>query len=438
MGKEKTHINLVVIGHVDSGKSTSTGHLIFKCGGIDKRTIEKFEKEANDMGKGSFKYAWVLDKLKAERERGITIDIALWKFETEKHYMTVIDAPGHRDFIKNMITGTSQADCAILMIASPTGEFEAGYSKTGQTREHALLAYTLGVKQMIVCCNKMDAAGWSESRYEEIKKELIGFLGKVGYKSDTIPFIPISGWTGDNMLEKSTNMTWYKGNTLLQALDALVPPPRPTEKPLRLPLQDVYKIGGIGTVPVGRVETGVLKPGMVVSFAPCDLTSEVKSVEMHHESLPEANPGDNVGFNVKGLSTKDIKRGNVASDTKRDPAKESVSFEAQVIVLNHPNEIRAGYTPVVDCHTCHIACKFAALTSKIDKRTGKEIEKEPKAVKSGDAAMVHMVPTQPMCVESFAEYAPLGRFAVRDMRQTVAVGVVKSVEKAVADAKKKK
>jgi elongation factor 1-alpha len=438
MGKEKTHINLVVIGHVDSGKSTSTGHLIFKCGGIDKRTIEKFEKEANDMGKGSFKYAWVLDKLKAERERGITIDIALWKFETEKHYMTVIDAPGHRDFIKNMITGTSQADCAILMIASPTGEFEAGYSKTGQTREHALLAYTLGVKQMIVCCNKMDAAGWSESRYEEIKKELIGFLGKVGYKSDTIPFIPISGWTGDNMLEKSTNMTWYKGNTLLQALDALVPPPRPFDKPLRLPLQDVYKIGGIGTVPVGRVETGILKPGMVVSFAPCDLTSEVKSVEMHHESLPEALPGDNVGFNVKGLSTKDIKRGNVASDTKRDPAKESVSFEAQVIVLNHPNEIRAGYTPVVDCHTCHIACKFAALTSKIDKRTGKELEKEPKAVKSGDAAMVHMVPTKPMCVESFAEYAPLGRFAVRDMRQTVAVGVVKSVEKAVADAKKKK
>lgn len=438
MGKEKTHINLVVIGHVDSGKSTSTGHLIFKCGGIDKRTIEKFEKEANDMGKGSFKYAWVLDKLKAERERGITIDIALWKFETEKHYMTVIDAPGHRDFIKNMITGTSQADCAILMIASPTGEFEAGYSKTGQTREHALLAYTLGVKQMIVCCNKMDAAGWSEARYEEIKKELTGFLGKVGYKSDTIPFIPISGWTGDNMLEKSTNMTWYKGNTLLQALDALVPPPRPSDKPLRLPLQDVYKIGGIGTVPVGRVETGVLKPGMVVSFAPVDLTSEVKSVEMHHESLPEALPGDNVGFNVKGLSTKDIKRGNVASDSKRDPAKESVSFEAQVIVLNHPNEIRAGYTPVVDCHTCHIACKFAALTSKIDKRTGKEIEKEPKAVKSGDAAMVHMVPTKPMCVESFAEYAPLGRFAVRDMRQTVAVGVVKSVEKAVVDVKKKK
>lgn len=438
MGKEKSHINLVVIGHVDSGKSTSTGHLIFKCGGIDKRTIEKFEKEANEMGKGSFKYAWVLDKLKAERERGITIDIALWKFETKNHYVTVIDAPGHRDFIKNMITGTSQADCAIMMIASPPGEFEAGYCKTGQTREHALLAFTLGVKQMVVCVNKMDdkSTNYSEDRFLEIKKEMTQFLGKVGYKTDVMPFVPISGWVGDNMIEKSDNMPWYKGDCLIDILDKLVPPPRPSDKPLRLPLQDVYKIGGIGTVPVGRVETGVIKPGMIVAFAPVDLTAEVKSVEMHHEALAEAIPGDNVGFNVKGLSTKDIRRGNVASDTKRDPAKESVSFEAQVIVLNHPNEIRAGYTPVVDCHTCHIACKFAALTSKIDKRNGKELEKDPKSVKSGDAAMVHMLPTKPMCVEKFSEYAPLGRFAVRDMKQTVAVGVIKDVEKAVPDTKK--
>ena len=439
MGVAKTHINLVVIGHVDSGKSTSTGHLIFKCGGIDKRTIEKFEKEANEMGKGSFKYAWVLDKLKAERERGITIDIALWKFETPKYYMTIIDAPGHRDFIKNMITGTSQADCAILMIASPVGEFEAGYSTTGQTREHALLAFTLGVKQMIVCINKMDdkATNYSESRYNEIKEEMTKFLAKVGYKSAMMDFIPISGWNGDNMLEQSPNMKWYKGPVLIEALDKIVPPARPTEKPLRLPLQDVYKIGGIGTVPVGRVETGVIKPGMTVQFAPSDLLAEVKSVEMHHESLPEATPGDNVGFNVKGLSTKDLRRGFVASDSKRDPAKETVSFEAQVIVLNHPNEIRAGYTPVLDCHTCHIAVKFAALTTKIDKRTGKELEKDPKSIKTGDASMVHMVPTKPMCVEPFAEYSPLGRFAVRDMRQTVAVGIIKAVEKKVAEEKGK-
>jgi elongation factor 1-alpha len=431
MGKEKLHLNLVVIGHVDSGKSTTTGHMIYKCGGIDKRTIEKFEKEASEMGKGSFKYAWVLDKLKAERERGITIDIALWKFESAKFFFTIIDAPGHRDFIKNMITGTSQADCAILIIAAGTGEFEAGISKNGQTREHALLAYTLGVKQMICCVNKMDdkSVNYDQKRFNEIQDEVTKFLVKVGYKAGKVPFIPISGWVGDNMIDKSKNMPWYSGKCLLETLDEIKPPKRPSDKPLRLPLQDVYKIGGIGTVPVGRVETGTIKPGMTVTFAPVGLSSEVKSVEMHHEQLQEAFPGDNVGFNIKGISVKEIKRGMVASDAKKDPAKECDFFEAQVIVLNHPNEIHAGYTPVVDCHTCHIAVKFAELLNKMDKRTGKEIEKNPKAIKSGDASMVKMVPSKPMCVETFSDYAPLGRFAVRDMRQTVAVGVIKTVEK---------
>merc|ERR1712169_104203 len=352
MGKEKTHINLVVIGHVDAGKSTTTGHLIYKCGGIDKRTIEKFEAEAKEMGKGSFKYASVLDKLKAERERGITIDIALWKFETAKYYFTIIDAPGHRDFIKNMITGTSQADVAILVIASGEGEFEAGISKNGHTREHALLAFTLG---------------------------------------------------------------------------GIKPPKRPMDKPLRVPLQDVYKIGGIGTVPVGRVETGVLKPGMVVTFAPVNVTTEVKSVEMHHEALPEAVPGDNVGFNVKNVSIKDIRRGNVAGDSKKDPPQETEDFTAQVIILNHPGQIHAGYAPVLDCHTAHIACKFKELLEKVDRRSGKKMEDNPKAVKSGDAAMVLLIPSKPLCVETFTDYPPLGRFAVRDMRQTVAVGVIKAV-----------
>jgi len=434
MGKEKIHCNLVVIGHVDSGKSTSTGHLIYKCGGIDKRVIEKFEKEAAEMGKSSFKYAWVLDKLKAERERGITIDIALWKFETKKFYFTIIDAPGHRDFIKNMITGTSQADVAILMIASPTGEFEAGYAKTGQTREHALLAYTLGVKQMIVCINKMDdkSVNYKQPRYEEIKAEFSKYLAKVGYKPKKVPFIPISGWQGDNMIDRSANMDWYKGDTLLETLDKIKPPKRPTDKALRLPLQDVYKIGGIGTVPVGRVETGILKPGMVVTFAPAQVTTEVKSVEMHHESVPEALPGDNVGFNVKNVSIKDIRRGMVASDSKNDPASGVLSFDAQVIVLNHPGEIRAGYTPVLDCHTAHIACKFAELKDKVDKRTGAKIGGDGEAVitvKSGEACVVKLVPTKPMCVEPYKSYAPLGRFAVRDMRQTVAVGIIKSTER---------
>jgi elongation factor 1-alpha len=394
MGKEKDRINLVVIGHVDSGKSTSTGHLIYKCGGIDERAIKKFEKESEEAGKGTFKYAWVLDKLKAERERGITIDIALWKFQSEKRIFTVIDAPGHRDFIKNMITGTSQADAAILMIAAGLGEFEAGFSKDGQTREHALLAQTMGVKQMVVAVNKMDdkSVNYDEKRFNEIKSELTLYLKKVGYNPAKINFIPISGWVGDNMVERSTNMPWYKGPILLDALDLLHPPKRPTDKPLRLPIQDVYKISGIGTVPVGRVETGTLKKGVVCCFGPIGTTTEVKSVEMHHESVDEAVPGDNVGFNVKGLSISDLKRGYVASDSKNDPARNTEMFVAQVIVLNHPGHIAPGYAPVLDCHTAHIACKFSKIRSKIDKRDGKVTEEEPKSIKSGDAAMVELVP----------------------------------------------
>merc|ERR1712003_570 len=401
------------------------------------------------MGKGSFKYAWVLDKLKAERERGITIDIALWKFETNKYYVTIIDAPGHRDLIKNMITGTSQADCAVLIVAAGVCEFEAGISKNGRTREHALLAFTLGVKQLIIGVNKMDSTEppYSQKRFEEISGEVSNYVKKVGYNPKAVAFVPISGWHGDNMIEPSTNMSWYKGwskemkegkfsgKTMFEALDAIIPPTRPTEKPLRLPLQDVYKIGGVGTVPVGRVETGVLKPGMVVTFAPVNVTTEVKSVEMHHESLQEAGPGDNVGFNVRNVSVKDIRRGNVASDASNDPAKEAKTFTAQVIIMNHPGQISAGYSPVVDCHTAHVACRFDKINEKIDRRTGKKLEDNPKFVKSGDAAMVDMIPSKPMCVETFNEYAPLGRFAVRDMRQTVAVGIIKAVQKSEGKTK---
>jgi len=459
MGKEKGHINVVVIGHVDSGKSTTTGHMIYKCGGVDQRTIEKFEKEAAESGKGSFKYAWVMDKLKAERERGITIDIALWKFETPRYMVTVIDAPGHRDFVKNMITGTSQADLAILIIASEEGGFESGISADGQTREHALLAYTLGVKQMIIACNKMDATTppYSEKRFNEIKEELNRVVKKVGYNPAAIPFVPISGFQGDNMIEPTANMAWFKGaefarppakkggepqkmkvNTLIEAIDAMEPPKRPTDLPLRLPLQDVYKIGGIGTVPVGRVETGIIKPGMNVVFAPPMVSTEVKSVEMHHTQMPEAVPGDNVGFNIKNVSVKDIRRGNVCGDSKKEPPRGAKNFTAQVIVMNHPGEIKAGYSPVLDCHTAHIACKFAEIKVKMDRRSGKVKEENPKSIKKGDAAMVVMEPSKPMCVETFKEFPPLGRFAVRDMKQTVAVGVIKGVEKVELDTKKRK
>jgi len=434
MGKEKKHISLVVIGHVDAGKSTTTGHLIYKCGGIDKRTIEKFEKEAAELGKSSFKYAWVLDKLKAERERGITIDIALWKFETPKFEYTVIDAPGHRDFIKNMITGTSQADVALLVVNAREGSFEAGISKDGQTREHALLAHTLGVKQMIVGVNQMDheSVKFSESRYNEIMAEVKTYLEKIGFKPDNpknpIRFIPISGFAGENMVDKSDKMPWYKGPYLLEALDMMREPKRPSDKPLRLPLQDVYKIGGIGTVPVGRIETGTLKPNMSAQFGPVGKTTDVKSVEMHHEQVPAAYPGDNVGFNVKNLSVKDLRRGFVASDAKNDPARNTASFDAQVMIMNHKN-ISPGYSPVIDCHTAHVACKWATIHNKIDRRTNKETEKMPKVVKTGDGCLVTLEPQRPLVVESFKEYPPLGRFAVRDMRMTVAVGVIQKVEK---------
>ncbi|XP_035270318.1 elongation factor 1-alpha [Anguilla anguilla] len=443
MAKERIHINVVIIGHVDSGKSTTTGHLVYKCGGVDPRTIEKFEKAATQMGKSSFKFAWILDKLKAERERGITIDISLMKFNTHKFSITIIDAPGHRDFIKNMITGTSQADAALLVVSAAKGEFEAGISRNGQTREHALLAYTLGVKQMIVCVNKMDVTEppYSQKRFEEVVRNVTVFIKKIGYDPTAVPFVPVSGWNGENMLAPSPKMPWFRGwkikrkegnangRTLLEVLDSISPPVRTINKPLRLPLQDVYKIGGVGTVPVGKIETGVLKPGMLLTFSPAKLTAEVKSIEMHHQGLQTALPGHNIGFNIKNVAVKNLRRGDVAGNAQHDPPSDVSSFTAQVIILNHPGMIKAGYSPVLDCHTAHITCRFAELREKIDRRTGAKLEDRPQFLVSGDAATVKLTPNKPLCVESFFSYPPLGRFAARDLKQTVAVGVIKSVEK---------
>jgi elongation factor 1-alpha len=440
MGKDKEHINLVVIGHVDAGKSTTTGHLIYNCGGFDKRKLAQIEKEAIQLGKASFKYAFLMDQLKAERTRGITIDISLWKFDSPKYSFTIIDAPGHRDFIKNMITGTSQADAAMLVIDATRGGFEAGITEQGQTREHALLAYTLGIKQLIVAVNKMDdeTVQYAKARFDEITGEMTRILGSIGYRPEACKFVPISGWVGDNMTEKSPSLSWFTGGTLLENFDSLTPPKRPFDRPLRLPVQDVYKIAGIGTVPVGRIESGIMRPGQNIILAPVGIVTDVKSIEMHHTQLAEAVPGDNIGFNVKGVAASDIKSGFVVGETARDPPVQAVKFTAQMIITNHPGKIHAGYQPVFDCHTAHIACKFDELIQKTDRRHGKKVTEAPEWVQKDDSALVVVVPSKPLVIETFQEYPSLGRFAVRDMKQTVAVGVVRNVEKKGPAQPKKK
>jgi elongation factor 1-alpha len=424
----KPHLNLVIMGHVDHGKSTTTGNLLYQAGAIDERTIKAFEDEAAKLGKGTFKYAWVLDNLKEERERGVTIDLRFLKFETNKFYFTIIDAPGHRDFVKNMITGASQADAAVLFVSAKKGEFEAGIGPGGQTREHAFLAFTLGVRQVVVAVNKMDdiTVNWNKERYEEIKNEVTRMLKMVGFKVDKVNFIPTSGWTGDNLLKKSDKMPWYTGPTLMEALDLLEVPPKPTAKPLRIPVQDVYSITGIGTVPVGRVETGVLKEGANIVFMPSNKAAEVKSIEMHHTKISKAEPGDNIGMNVRGIAKTDIHRGDVAGPVDNPPtvAKE---FIGQIIVIYHPTAIAAGYTPVLHYHTGQIACRFTELLKKIDPRTGQVVEEKPSFLKTGDAAWVKMEPLRPIAIETYTDFPELGRFAVRDMGTTVAAGVVKEI-----------
>lgn len=427
---EKPHLNLVIIGHVDHGKSTTMGHLLYLAGAIDDRTIKAYEEQAEKLGKGTFKFAWVLDSLKEERERGLTIDLRFLKFETPNYFFTVIDAPGHRDFVKNMITGASQADAAVLFVSAKKGEFEAGIGPGGQTREHAFLAFTLGVRQLAVAINKMDdpTVNWSKERYEEIKNEISRMLRLVGYNPANIAFVPTSGWTGDNLVKKSDKMPWYDGPTLFEALDQFKMPAKPIDKPLRLPIQDVYTITGVGTVPVGRVETGVLKEGDTIVFMPANVSGEVKSMETHHVRIQRAEPGDNIGFNVRGVSKKDIRRGDVAGHPSNPPTV-AREFIGQIIVIHHPTAIAAGYTPVLHAHTAQVACRFAELIKKIDPRTGQTVEENPSFLKTGDSALVRFEPLRPLPLEVYTEFPELGRFAIRDMGTTIAAGVVREITK---------
>ena len=424
---DKPHLNLIITGHIDNGKSTTMGHFLMDLGVIDERTIAQHAEESEKTGKGdTFKYAWVLDNIKDERERGITIDLAFQKFETPKYFFTLIDAPGHRDFIKNMITGASEADCAVLVLSAKEGETDTAVAPGGQAREHAFLLKTLGVNQLIIAINKMDDSKYSEDAFKSAKEKGEKLIKSVGFKVDTVPIIPVSGWIGDNLVKKSENMPWWTGKTLLETFDDFILPEKPTGKPLRLPIQDVYSITGVGTVPVGRVETGTMKPGDKIVVMPSGATGEIKTIETHHQEMPSAEAGDNIGFNLRGIEKKDIKRGDVLGAPNSPPmvAKE---FKAQIIVIHHPTAIAPGYTPVMHCHTSQVAATITAFEAKINPASGAVEEENPKFLKVGDSAIVRIRPVKPTCIETFQDFPELGRFALRDMGATIAAGIVKEI-----------
>jgi len=430
MPTDKQHLNLVIIGHIDHGKSTMMGALLIETGAVTDREARELEKLAKEYDRDSWSYAFVFDKLKEERQRGITIDLAFRKFETPNKYFTIIDAPGHADFVKNMITGASQADAAILVVSGKKGEMEVGIAANGQTREHAYLAQTLGVKQVVVAINKADNYDYSEDRYTECKEAISDLLKMIGFPVKKIPFVPVSGLMMENLSKKSDKMSWYDGPTLIEAIDKFEIPPKPTDKPLRLPIQDAYRIKGTGVVPVGRVETGVLKKGDKIIIMPTEFKGEIRSIEMHHEEIPQAVPGDNVGFSIRGLEMKDVGRGDCLGHPNDPPTVVTPkgNWTGQIIVIWHPTAIAQGYTPVIHAHTAQVAAKFMELNKKLDQKTGAVIEDSPKFIKRNESAIIKLQPIKKMCLEKYEKFAEMGRFAVRDMGRTVAVGIVKDLE----------
>jgi elongation factor 1-alpha len=417
---DKPHMNLAVIGHVDHGKSTLVGRLLFETENVPEHVIEQYREEAEEKGKSGFEFAYVMDSLDEERERGVTIDIAHQEFDTDEYYFTIIDAPGHRDFVKNMITGASQADNAVLVV-------DVGDGVQPQTKEHVFLAKTLGIDELIIAVNKMDTVDYDETDYNQTIEEIKELLKQVQFSTDDTTFIPVSAFEGDNVAEASDNTDWYDGPTLLTALNNLAEPQEPTDLPLRLPIQDVYSISGIGTVPVGRLETGEMEPGDNVSFQPSDVGGEVKTIEMHHEEVDYAGPGDNVGFNVRGVGQDDIRRGDVCGPAS-DPPTVAESFQAQIVVMQHPSVITAGYTPVFHAHTAQVACTIESIDQKLDPSSGDVKEEDPDYIQAGDAAVVTVRPQKPLSIEPASEIPQLGSFAIRDMGQTIAAGKVLSVD----------
>ncbi len=405
---EKPHVNLAIIGHVDHGKSTLMGRLLYEMGVISP---EDLDEEAE-----SFKFAWVLDHLDEERDRGLTIDVAYEKLETDENMITIIDSPGHQDFVKNMITGASQADAAVLVVAADDGIMP-------QTREHAALAYTLGVGQLVIVINKMDKIEYQQRVYEDLREELIPLLENIGYENTSeFPFIPASAFKGENVADSSEELEWYDGPTVLDALESLREAKKPVDKPLRIPIQDVHSVQGVGTVPIGRIETGILRDGDNVVFNPPNVKGDVKSIEMHHEEIDEAEPGDNIGFNVRGVSKDQIQRGDVAGHPDNPPTIVE-EFTGKVIILESPTYITPGFTPVIHCQSAHVPGEVVELKQKVDSKTGKVIEENPEFLKKGEAGVIRIKPTKPMVMEKASEIPQLGRFAIRHGGQTIAAGL---------------
>lgn len=419
MAKEKPNMNVVFVGHVDAGKSTIVGQLLFQSGMVSEQEMKKLREEAEKHGKVGFEFAYIMDKIKEERERGVTIDLAYRKIITQKFQITIIDAPGHRDFVKNMITGASQADAAFLVIAAPAGV-------QAQTTEHLWLLRTMGVKNVCIAVNKMDAVEYKEDRFNEVKKGISELLTQVGINAEQTTFIACSGLKNDSIVDKPKNMDWYKGPTILEQFDLFPKPELPTNLPMRMPVQDVYDITGIGTVPVGKIETGIMKVGQKIKVLPGrtgdGLEGEVKTIEMHHEQMQEALAGDNVGINIRGVGKKDIARGDVICDAT-NPIPVVEEFIAQIAVINHPTVLAKGYTPVFHVHTAQVPCQFVELISQIDPKSGEVIKENPDFLKNGDVAKVRIKPQGPLALETQKDNPFTSRFAVRDAGATVAAGM---------------
>jgi len=419
MAGEKPNINIVFIGHVDHGKSTAVGRLLYEGGVFSEQELAKMKDIAEKLGKKGFEFAFIMDRFKEERERGVTIDLSYKKIITKKYAVTIIDAPGHRDFIKNMITGTSQADAAILVVACQHGVM-------AQTKEHLWLCRTMGVEQIAVLINQMDTVKYDQAKYNKVVEDLKVLLKAVGYKPDKMNFIPASAYVGDNITKKSDNLKWYNGPTLLEQFDIFDMPKKPTDLPLRMPIQDVYTITGVGTVPVGKIETGIIRPNQKVIILPAKtgkgVLGEVKTVEMHHEALKEGIAGDNVGINIRGVGKQDIARGDVIACIDNPPTI-AEEFTAQIAVINHPTVIARGYTPVLHIHTAQVPVQFISLDKKLDPKTGQVSQENPDFLKNGDVAIVRLKPMKPVVIEKQSVNPHMARFAVRDAGQTVAAGI---------------